>query len=167
MTVQHSRSSVLGQGIVESSTKNHRARTVVIPELVHDYMGELFLEQARAGRVIHPDDYIFSTVDGPVHPDSFTRRLRRIYQKNDFPPDYHLHTLRHFFATYLLQNNTSKQVAAELLGHADTRFLERTYCHPQLESKQRAASVLAEWIQPAEDEAWEREQKQMNTESAG
>ena len=136
-------------------------------DLVHDYMGELFLEQARAGRVIQPDDYIFSTVDGPVHPDSFTRRLRRIYQKNDFPPDYHLHTLRHFFATYLLQNNTSKQVAAELLGHADTSFLERTYCHPQLESKQQAASVLAEWIQPAEDEAWAREQAQMKTDSAG
>ena len=167
VTVQHSRSSVLGQGIVESSTKNHRARTVVIPDLVHDYMGELFLEQAREGRIIRPDDYIFSTAEGPVHPDSFTRHLRRLYQKNDFPAEYHLHTLRHFFATYLLQNNTSKQVAAELLGHADTSFLERTYCHPQLESKQQAASVLAEWIQPAEDEAWEREQKQMNTESAG
>ena len=102
-----------------------------------------------------------------MHPDSFTRRLRRIYQKNSFPTEYHLHTLRHFFATYLLQNNTSKQVAADLLGHADTSFLERTYCHPQMESKQRAASVLAEWIQPAEDEAWEREQKQMNTESVG
>lgn len=45
--VQHSRSSVLGQGILETSTKNHRARIVVIPELVYDYMGELFLEQAR------------------------------------------------------------------------------------------------------------------------
>ena len=167
VTVQHSRSSVLGQGIVESSTKNHRARTVVIPDLVHDYMGELFLEQAREGRIIRPDDYIFSTAEGPAHPDSFTRRLRRIYQKNSFPTEYHLHTLRHFFATYLLQNNTSKQVAADLLGHADTSFLERTYCHPQMESKQRAASVLAEWIQPAEDEAWEREQKQMNTESVG
>lgn len=84
-----------------------------------------------------------------------------------FRPEYHLHTLRHFFATFLLQNNTSKQVAAELLGHADTSFLERTYCHPQLESKQQAASVLAEWIQPAEDEAWEREQAQMKTGSVG
>ena len=58
-------------------------------------------------------------------------------------------------------------MAAELLGHADTSFLERTYCHPQLESKQQAASVLAEWIQPAEDEAWAREQAQMKTDSAG
>ena len=87
--VQRSRSSVLGQGIVESSTKNHRARTVVIPDLVHDYMGELFLEQAREGRIIRPDDYIFSTAEGPAHPDSFTRRLRRLYQKNDFPAEYH------------------------------------------------------------------------------
>ena len=152
VTVQHSRSSVLGQGIVESSTKNHRARTVVIPELVHDYMGELFLEQARAGRVIHPDDYIFSTVDGPVHPDSFTRRLRRIYQKNDFPPDYHLHTLRHFFATYLLEHGTSKQVAADLLGHADTAFLERTYCHPQDICKEEAAGLFDSLLAPAEEE---------------
>ena len=84
VTVQHSRSSVLRQGIVESSTKNHRTRTVVIPELVHDYMGDLFLEQAREGRIIRPDDYIFSTAEGPVHPDSFTRRLRRLYGKMIF-----------------------------------------------------------------------------------
>lgn len=160
MLVQRSRSSVLGQGIVESSTKNHRARTVVIPDLVHDYMGELFLEQAREGRIIRPDDYIFSTAEGPAHPDSFTRRLRRLYQKNDFPAEYHLHTLRHFFATYLLQNNTSKQVAADLLGHADTSFLERTYCHPQLESKQQAALILESMLEPAEQEAWEREQRE-------
>ena len=160
VVVQRSRSSVLGQGIVESSTKNHRARTVVIPDLVHDYMGELFLEQAREGRIIRPDDYIFSTAEGPAHPDSFTRRLRRLYQKNDFPAEYHLHTLRHFFATYLLQNNTSKQVAADLLGHADTSFLERTYCHPQLESKQQAALILESMLEPAEQEAWEREQRE-------
>ena len=166
VTVQHSRSSVLGQGIVESSTKNHRARTVVIPDLVHDYMGELFLEQAREGRIIRPDDYIFSTAEGPAHPDSFTRRLRRLYEKNGFPHEYHLHTLRHFFATYLLQNNTSKQVAADLLGHADTSFLERTYCHPQLESKQQAASILESMLEPTEQEAWEKEQREAQRVSA-
>ena len=166
MTVQHSRSSVLGQGILETGTKNHRTRIVVIPELVHDYMGELFLEQARAGRIIRPDDYIFSTAEGPVHPDSFTRRLRRLYRNNDFPVEYHLHTLRHFFATYLLQNNTSKQVAADLLGHADTSFLERTYCHPQLESKQQAALILESMLEPAEQEAWEQEQREAQRASA-
>ena len=66
----------------------------------------------------------------------------------------------------LLQNNTSKQVAADLLGHADTSFLERTYCHPQLESKQQAALILESMLEPAEQEAWEREQREAQRMSA-
>ena len=38
-------------------------------------------------------------------------------------------TLRHFYATYLLQEGTSKQVAASLLGHADTAFLAKYIEH--------------------------------------
>ena len=59
---------------------------------------------------------------------------------------YHLHTLRHFYATYLLQEGTSKQVAASLLGHADTAFLERTYCHPQDVAKQQAAKLMQDLL---------------------
>lgn len=124
------------------------------------------ISRRQQGRIIRPDDYIFSTAEGPAHPDSFTRRLRRLYEKNGFPHEYHLHTLRHFFATYLLQNNTSKQVAADLLGHADTSILERTYCHPQLESKQQAASILESMLEPAEQEAWEKEQREAQRVSA-
>ena len=59
---------------------------------------------------------------------------------------YHLHTLRHFYATYLLQEGTSKQVAASLLGHADTAFLERTYCHPQDVAKRQAANLMQDLL---------------------
>ena len=59
---------------------------------------------------------------------------------------YHLHTLRHFYATYLLQEGASKQVAASLLGHADTAFLERTYCHPQDVAKQQAANLMQDLL---------------------
>lgn len=62
---------------------------------------------------------------------------------------------------------TYAYMAPEVYRGEGYGFPADLYCHPQLESKQQAASVLAEWIQPAEDEAWEREQKQMNTESAG
>ena len=46
--------------------------------------------------------------------------LRKLYKQCGLSKDYHLHTLRHFYATYLLQEGTSKQVTASLLGHADT-----------------------------------------------
>ena len=57
--------------------------------------------------------------------------------------------MRHFFATYLLEHGTSKQVAADLLGHADTAFLERTYCHPQDICKEEAAGLFDSLLAPA------------------
>lgn len=146
VTVQHSRSSVLGQGIVESSTKNHRTRIVVIPELVHDYMGELFLEQAREGRIIRPDDYIFSTAEGPAHPDSFTRRLRRLYEKNGFPHEYHLHTLRHTNASMLIAQGVDVRTVAGLLGHAQPSTTLDIYSHAFDKNKRLAGQKLSEAI---------------------
>lgn len=146
--VERSRSAVSGQGIIEGSTKNHRSRTVVLPLLTFDSLGELLSEQLHRYGSIQPDGYIFANNGTPIHPDTFTRRLRRIYKQNGFPADYHLHTLRHFFATYLLENNLSKQVTADLLGHADTAFLERTYCHPRDESKEQAAALLNDLLLP-------------------
>jgi len=72
--------------------------------------------------------------------------IASIYKKCGLSEDYHLHTLRHFYATYLLQEGTSKQVAASLLGHADTAFLERTYCHPQDVAKRQAANLMQDLL---------------------
>lgn len=154
--IAHSRGIVAGKGVIESSTKNHRSREVILPQMVVDYFSFLLCEQTVDQVPIGPDELIFRTKDGPIHPDSFTRHLRRIYQKNGFPKEYHLHTLRHFFATYLLENNLSKQVAADLLGHADTAFLERTYCHPRDEGKKIAAGILDTMLQKEDEIAWER-----------
>lgn len=49
---------------------------------------------------------------------------------------------------YLLQEGTSKQVAADLLGHADTTFLERTYCHPQNMAKREVANLMEDLLSP-------------------
>lgn len=86
---------------------------------------------------------------------TFSHHLRRLYDRNGFPEEYHLHTMRHFFATYLLEHGTSKQVAADLLGHADTTFLERTYCHPQDICKEEAAGLFDSLLAPAEEEYYD------------
>ena len=75
-----------------------------------------------------------------MHPDTFTKYLRRLYDENGFPKEYHLHTLRHYFVSTMLHNGVDKQTVAELAGHGDTGFLERTYCHPQMQLKQKAAN---------------------------
>ena len=87
--------------------------------------------------------YLFTNKHGQlIHPDTFSKRLRRIYDENGFPKEYHLHTLRHYFVSTLLHNGVDKQTVADLAGHGDTSFLERTYCHPQMELKRNAAKVM-------------------------
>ncbi len=137
LTVQRSRSVVVGQGVTEGRTKNGRARQLYIEPEVMDILAALRYEQRRAS------DYLFTNEEGnPIHPDTFTKRLRRLYDAYGFPKGFHLHTLRHFFVTSMLHNGVDKQTVAELAGHGDTGFLERTYCHPQMELKRQASKRM-------------------------
>ena len=146
LTVRRSRSCASGQ-IVESDTKSHRERIVTIPMGIWELLMALRQQQMLHSGVPDGEQPIFTDPDGHVpHPDTFTRHLRKLYKKCGLPEEYHLHTLRHFYATYLLQEGTSKQVAASLLGHADTAFLERTYCHPQDVAKQQAAKLMQDLL---------------------
>ena len=146
MTVRRSRSCASGQ-IVESDTKSHRERIVTIPLGLWELLMALRQQQMLHSGVPDREQPIFTDPDGHVpHPDTFTRHLRKLYKKCGLSEDYHLHTLRHFYATYLLQEGTSKQVAASLLGHADTAFLERTYCHPQDAVKLQAANLMQDLL---------------------
>lgn len=146
LTIRRSRSCASGQ-IVESDTKSHRERIVTIPLGIWELLMALRQQQVLHSGVPDREQPIFTDPDGHVpHPDSFTRHLRKLYKKCGLSEDYHLHTLRHFYATYLLQEGTSKQVAASLLGHADTAFLERTYCHPQDVAKQQAAKLMQDLL---------------------
>ena len=146
LTVRRSRSCASGQ-IVESDTKSHRERIVTIPLGIWELLMALRQQQVLHSGVPDREQPIFTDPDGHVpHPDTFTRHLRKLYKKCGLPEEYHLHTLRHFYATYLLQEGTSKQVAASLLGHADTAFLERTYCHPQDMAKRQAANLMQDLL---------------------
>ena len=93
--------------------------------------------------------YLFTDEQGQlIHSDTFTKRLRKIYDAIGFPREYHLHTLRHYFVTSLLHCGVDKQTVADLVGHADTGFLERTYCHPQQAQKEQAADSMLTMLRP-------------------
>lgn len=146
LTIRRSRSIALGKGVVEGKTKNGRARQMWIDADTMDALRALRYEQVHHARLegLATSEYVFTNAHGlPIHPDTFTKRLRQLYTDNGFPEEYHLHTLRHYFVTTLLHSGVDKQTVAELAGHGDTSFLERTYCHPQMERKQEAARVIS------------------------
>ena len=147
LTVSRSRTVVAGQGVVEGPTKNGRSRTMTISYYVVSTLWSLYDFQKRVARENHRkvSPYLFANAQGePIHPDTFTKRLRKIFRELGFPSSFHLHTLRHYFVSAMLHEGVDKQTVAELAGHGDTSFLERTYCHPQMKLKQAAAEKLEE-----------------------
>lgn len=145
LTVNRSRTRVSGLGIIEGPTKNRKARTIILDSsmtsLFQNYLSFKQAEAKRRRRKLNP--YLF--VDGRgnlVCPDRYSSKLRQIYNENGFPECYHLHTLRHYFVSSMLHSGVDKQTVAELVGHGDTSFLERTYCHPQMEQKEIASRVM-------------------------
>ena len=151
LTVSRSRSIVAGKGVVEGGTKNGHSRQIILSPTLRgvllSYRWRLVQEANRHHRSLSP--YLFVNSDGTlIHPDTFTKRLRKIYAANGFPAEYHLHTLRHFFVSTLLHSGIDKQTVAELAGHGDTGFLERTYCHPEMSRKQEAATSMLTSLHP-------------------
>ncbi len=145
LTVSRSRSVVPGKGVVEGPTKNGHSRVIAISSEITRYLQSYccmkMAEAEERGEEV--SGYLFVNDEGHLfHPDTFTKHLRMIYEELGFPKEYHLHTLRHYFVTTLLHHGVDKQTVAELAGHGDTSFLERTYCHPQLALKQQAASIM-------------------------
>ena len=142
LTVSRSRSTVPGKGIQEGPTKNKKSRKIFIDEDITGIVLSLcHMQHAAAKRKgLEMSEYLFvNDEQKPIHPDTFTKYLRRLYDANGFPSNFHLHTLRHYFVSAMLHNGVDKQTVAELAGHGDTSFLERTYCHPQMELKRKAA----------------------------
>ena len=149
LTVSRSRSSVAGVGVVEGTTKNGRSRTIVFDDALSwsaaCYRLSKMEEAQRGGFPLN--EYLFADEHGQlVHPDTFTKHLRKLYDKAGLSRAYHLHTWRHYFVTSLLHGGVDKQTVADLAGHGDTSFLERTYCHPQMERKRQASECLSEQI---------------------
>lgn len=145
LTVSRSRTVVAGQGVVEGPTKNGRSRTIALSEDMTSLVkGFCYCQRGIAkenGRELSP--YLFVNEKGQlIHPDTFTKHLRLIFEENGFPDNFHLHTLRHYFVSAMLHEGVDKQTVAEMAGHGDTSFLERTYCHPQMTLKEQAAEKM-------------------------
>ena len=144
--IQHSRSTVSGEGVQEGKTKNGRTRTVSMNEEMFSLLRGFCYRKMRLRdeNGIPFPEYIFTKDDGtPIHPDTFSKHLKALFAEIGLPKTYHLHTLRHFFVSTLLHEGVDKNTVADLAGHGDTSFLERTYCHPQMQLKQDAAKRMS------------------------
>lgn len=77
-----------------------------------------------------------------IHPDTFNRHLRRLYDENGFPREFHRHTLRHYLVSMMFHKGADKQTVAGLLGHSQPSMTLDIYTHAFDKNKKAASRAL-------------------------
>lgn len=117
--------------------KGRKDRIFNIPESLSKELKK-YVEQHKSG-----SEYLFSN---PTNGERLsTRNIQKIVQtatkKAGIQKDVHPHTLRHSFATHLLENGVDIRKIQELLGHADLSTTQ-IYTHISTEELKKIKSPL-------------------------
>lgn len=129
----------------EPKTK-HGRRAVPIPEALLPELKAHKARQAQEKLLLGPayedNGLVFCAEDGrPLDPASFGKHFAKLAAKAGISGAT-LHSLRHTYATRLLEANEHPKVVQELLGHSNIAMTLDTYSHVMPELKKAAAAKL-------------------------
>jgi len=98
-------------------------------------------QNMKAGKAYTDKGYVFCKDDGSLFdPDHITRVFKKY--ANLAGLDFHLHELRHTFATLALQNGVDITTVSKMLGHKDVTTTLNIYSHLLPESTEKLAKTI-------------------------
>ena len=110
----------LNQGVVRLLGKGRKERLVPLGEEALDWLARYLAEGRPALVVGHDDGHVFLSRRGTgMTRQAFWYRLREYAVKSGISKHLSPHTLRHAFATHLLNHGADLRVVQMLLGHSD------------------------------------------------
>lgn len=115
------------------SLRSHR----VIP--VPDFILVQLKKLAKSGA---PDSFVFSVSTKAAEPRTIQRRFKRLMDNLGIS-GVHFHTLRHSFATRLLELGVDVKTVSVLLGHGSVRTTLDFYAHSLIDQQRAAMNLLA------------------------
>ena len=128
------------QGVVRVIGKGNKERLVPLGEDAIDWVST-FLKQGRGALLKSESDIIFPSKRGvAMTRQTFWHRIKLYSQIANIQTDLSPHTLRHAFATHLLNHGADLRVVQMLLGHSDLSSTQ-IYTHV---ATQRLQKLVAE-----------------------
>lgn len=130
------------QGFVRVIGKGNKERLVPVGELAMEYLEQYVSEARKAILRDQQSDFLFVTKRGAgMTRQAFWYIVKRYAKKADIHKMLSPHTLRHAFATHLLNHGADLRVVQLLLGHSD---LSTTQIYTHI-AQERLKSLHAEF----------------------
>ena len=86
--------------------------------------------------------YVFTGTDKPLEPRTLQYRFKS-FLKGIGLRGYHVHTLRHTFATRFIEAGYDAKTLSELLGHKNVKTTLQLYVHPSMQRKREAVEAIS------------------------
>jgi integrase/recombinase XerC/integrase/recombinase XerD len=119
--------------------KGRKVRVIPVGEVALDALQRYVSEgRSRLGMNAAEDDHVFLSRSGrPLSSSDVQRRLTKYLIRAGAPSGTSPHTLRHSFATHLLEGGADLRVIQEMLGHSSLRTTQ-VYTHVSAAHLRRA-----------------------------
>jgi integrase len=116
----------------EPKTKSGRRQIPILSNMIpilHAHKQRQDAEKAAASSAWNPKNLVFcSNVGTVLEPRRINTTMNKITDAAKLPR-FTFHSLRHSFATRMLEANVSAKVVQDILGHADVALTLNTYSH--------------------------------------
>ncbi|MDD7735202.1 MAG: site-specific tyrosine recombinase XerD [Bacilli bacterium] len=109
----------LDLGILKIRGKGDKERIVPIGDFAKDYLLN-YLQKVRGKYDFYKSQYVFLNKQGKVlSRQNFWKKIKKYASSADISLNVTPHTLRHSFATHLLENGSDLRLVQEILGHSN------------------------------------------------
>ena len=120
------------QGYIKTKGKGSKERIIPIGEFALEYLS-LYIDKVRRCNVGYKTKYVFLNKEGkPISRQYFWRKVKEDALRANIYTEISPHTLRHSFATHLLENGANLREVQEMLGHSK---IETTQIYTHISTK--------------------------------
>jgi len=136
--VDFKRKVIIVKNINGFTTKNKKERIIPMNSTLESMMMDRFNKEKN----VYNNGYIFYRVIGiKLNEDYVSKQFKSVVRKAGLDEKIHFHTLRHSFASNLIQRGASIYVVKELLGH-ESISTTQIYSHLRDEDLSQAIKLL-------------------------
>jgi integrase/recombinase XerD len=123
---------------VDFKTKNKKER--IIP--INPTLKQILINYIPKIMMLNQDEFVFTRIKGIKLNENFvSKEFKKFVRAAGLNEGIHFHTLRHSFASNLIQRGVSLYVVKELLGHEELSTTE-IYSHLQKQNLKEAVNLL-------------------------